>query len=64
MENDLGAAKGPYVVSAELLYQSIGFRWADNLGKFNAPEVARFTGYYKALPNEPVLVANADLIIP
>lgn len=28
---DVGAAQGSLTVTFELLYQSIGFRWADNL---------------------------------
>ena len=40
-------AQGPFVVEAELLYQPIGYRWANNLkayGKDSEPR--RFTGYY------------------
>ena len=57
---DTGTAKGPFVVTVELLYQSIGFRWAENLIKFNAAEVTRFSGYYKALPNVPAVVASVE----
>jgi len=38
---------GPFTVEAELLYQPIGFRWAQNLKSYNSAfEPRRFTGYY------------------
>jgi hypothetical protein len=52
----LGDAQGPFAVQAELLYQSIGYRWAMNLGEFSAPEIDRFIGYYNAVPNLPALI--------
>ena len=40
-------AQGPFVVEAELLYQPIGYRWANNLKAYGKdPEPRRFTGYY------------------
>jgi hypothetical protein len=54
---DLGAAEGPFTVTAELLYQSIGFRWADNLRIYQAPEPERFIRYYEQVPNQPVVVS-------
>jgi hypothetical protein len=36
-------------VTAELLYQPIGFRWANNLKRYDAGEPQRFTGYYDAM---------------
>ena len=44
------AAAGPFEVEAELLYQPIGYRWAQNLKKYNgAAEARRFTTYYDAM---------------
>jgi hypothetical protein len=37
------------VIEAELLYQTIGFRWADNLRARSAPETERFVRYYDSL---------------
>ncbi len=34
-------------VSAELLYQTIGYRWARNLEAYDSHEAKRFVGYYK-----------------
>lgn len=56
-EVDLGEAQGPYTVTAELLYQAIGYRWAQNLGQHEAVEIDNFLSYYDAVPNLPVVVA-------
>jgi hypothetical protein len=56
---DVGDASGPFVVMAELLYQPIGFRWADNMRLYDGPEPARFVEYYEQISNQPVVVASA-----
>jgi hypothetical protein len=57
---DLADARGPFTVTAELLYQSLGYRWAQNLGRHqDTAEVSRFLDAYDALPNRPVIVAEA-----
>ena len=58
---DLGSAPGPYQVRVELLYQSIGFRWIDNLGDQPGSEIERFLGYVDAIPNLPVVISGVDL---
>jgi hypothetical protein len=51
---------GPFRVEVELLYQSIGYRWARNLETYVAPETIRFVSYYKAsAPGSSVVVASA-----
>ncbi len=45
----LNGAEGPYQVSAELWFQPISFRWADNLRRYNASEPKRFVRYYEAM---------------
>jgi hypothetical protein len=45
----VGNATGPLTLTVELLYQPTGFRWANNLKKYDAPEPRRFTGYYDAM---------------
>jgi hypothetical protein len=59
-EVPLDGAEGPFVVTVDLLYQSIGYRWAQNLRRHEGPEIARFLGYYEAVPNLPVIVATAS----
>jgi hypothetical protein len=47
---DVSRASGPFTVDAELLYQPIGFRWAQNLKDYRqAAEPHRFTRYYDAM---------------
>jgi hypothetical protein len=58
---DVGSAEGPLTVTVELLYQSIAYRWAENLRQYEAPEIDRFLGYYDAIPNTPVVVASDTL---
>lgn len=44
------ANAGPFTIEAELLYQPIGFRWANNLKTYNqASEPRRFTTYYDSM---------------
>ncbi len=43
---DISGAQGPLTIEAELLFQPIGFRWADNLRGYTAAETARFVSYY------------------
>jgi hypothetical protein len=45
----VGQGAAPFKVEAELLYQPIGFRWADNLRGIDAPEPRVFTRAYTAL---------------
>jgi hypothetical protein len=45
----VGKTPGPFSVSAELLYQPIGFRWADNLRAVPGAEPPRFNRSYDAL---------------
>ncbi len=51
---------GPFTVEAELRYQSIGYRWAHNLERYDAPEPQRFVGYYNAMSvDSSIIVATA-----
>ena len=50
------SAGGPIVVDVELRYQSIGFRWAQNLASYNAAEPKAFVSYYNALASSSSLV--------
>ena len=51
---------GPYSVEVELRYQSIGFRWANNLEGYDAPEPRRFVSYYRSMSStSSIVVATA-----
>jgi len=39
---------GPLTVDVELRYQTIAYRWAQNLERYDAPEPKRFLSYYAA----------------
>jgi len=41
-------AARPLTIDVELRYQPIGWRWAHNLGRYDAPEPKRFVSYYDA----------------
>ncbi len=56
----LDGVDGPYRVQVELLYQSIGYRWATNLIRFSAQEIEQFSGYYAVHPNAPVVISQAS----
>jgi len=43
----VAADRGPLEISVELNYQSIGFRWAENLKAYDAAEPQRFVRYYE-----------------
>ena len=59
---ETGEAQGPFAVDVRLLYQSIGYRWAQNVSAFDTEEAQRFSAYYGALPNLPVVVAAQSAI--
>jgi hypothetical protein len=42
-------ASGPFTVEIELRYQSIAFRWAQNLAQQRATEIDRFVSWYDAM---------------
>ena len=53
-------ASGAFTVDVELRYQSVGYRWAHNLEKYDAAEPKRFVSYYNALSaGSSVVVATA-----
>jgi hypothetical protein len=53
----VGDARAPFLVQAELLYQPIGYRWANNLKAYDkAAEPRRFTGYYDSMSESSTTV--------
>jgi hypothetical protein len=56
----VGNAQSPFQVEAELWYQPTGYRWANNLKKYDAAEPRRFTGYYDAMaPASALMLVRA-----
>ena len=46
----------PLTIHAELRFQTIGYRWAQNLGAYDAAETKRFLTYYEAMARGSSLV--------
>jgi hypothetical protein len=63
LQIDLGSAMGPFTVQVELLYQSIGYRWAQNLLQDTTAEAQTFGGYYASVPNLPLVAVSSETII-
>ena len=58
---DIGSAAGPLTVKVELLYQTISYRWADNLRDKDADEIQRFLRYIDTVPNLPMVIASTSV---
>ena len=54
---------GPLTILVELCYQSIGYRWAMNLARFDAFEPNQFLSYYVSIPNIPFVVSSEMLTV-
>lgn len=51
---------GPLTLEVDVLYQPLSSRWAAELFTVDAPEVARFRGYWEQADRTPVSVASAS----
>lgn len=51
---------GPFTVEAELWFQPIGYRWAENLSAYDAPETRRFVRYYREMAGSSALLVARD----
>jgi len=59
----LGAAAGPFTVEAELWYQPIGFRWANNLKLYNrADEPRRFNAYFDSMQSSTAALLARSMV--
>ena len=46
---DVNAAEGPFQIDVELRFQTISFRWAENLRPYKSKETNRFVDYYESM---------------
>ena len=53
---------GPFTVTAELWFQPIAYRWAENLAAYDAPETRRFVRYYREMASGSALMLARDSI--
>lgn len=60
---ELGGAAGPFKVAAELLYQSISYRWAMDLRAYETDQALLFSEYYDATLNLPILITEQVVIV-
>jgi len=60
---DVAEPQGAVSVTVELLYQSIGYRWAENMRGREAIEITRFLEAYDTVDNVPVVVAEATVFV-
>jgi hypothetical protein len=61
---DAASAAGPFTVDVELRFQSIGFRWAENLRAYRAVETDRFVGFYESMSAaSSEVIARASAIV-
>jgi hypothetical protein len=60
---DVARAEGPFRIVAELWYQPIGFRWAQNLRLRPATETDRFVSYFESMADVSGTVLARDSVI-
>jgi hypothetical protein len=53
---DTAGVRGPFTIEVQLWYQSIAYRWAQNLKAYDAAEPQRFVGYYDQVALESALM--------
>ena len=57
----INGAAGPFRITAELLYQPVGFRWAHNLASYQAAEPQQFVrDYDQAAAHSAVVLSHAE----
>ncbi len=63
---DVGQARASTLrLEVALLYQSIGFRWAENLRAYDAAETQRFVRYYtESAAGSSVMLASGRAMLP
>ena len=62
---DVSGASGAVTVSAELLFQTISYRWAENLRDYDAFETNRFVEYYEeSASSSSVTLASDSFTLP
>jgi hypothetical protein len=62
---DTSGHDGPFRVDVELRYQSIGFRWAQNLVPYDAAETRRFVSWFDEMSaGSSAILARASASVP
>ena len=59
-----GSTAGPFHIAVELIYQPVGFRWAQNLAPYKADEPQRFVHYYtQAAAHSAIVLAKSETTV-
>jgi hypothetical protein len=58
---DFVGTQGPFNITVELKYQSVGYRWAENLRQFGTKETEFFLRLYDVYDNSAETVASVEL---
>jgi hypothetical protein len=53
---DVSGFEGPFILNFELLYQTVGYRWAENLRDYRTIESNKFFGFYDESDRTPVVL--------
>ncbi|MBN2045381.1 MAG: hypothetical protein JW757_10205 [Anaerolineales bacterium] len=57
---DVSQYTGPFTLRCELLYQTIAYRWAENLREYGTPESDQFFQYFDSADRAPVVLGIAQ----
>ncbi len=57
---DVSAYEGPFTINFELYYQSIGYRWAENLRGYSNEQSQQFFALYDSADKTPILIGTAQ----
>ncbi len=60
---DIAGEEGPFVVTAELLYQSVAFPFVEDLREESTELAERFVGYFDDADKTPTLIATAEVTV-
>jgi hypothetical protein len=61
---EVGGRAGPFTLEVQLWYQPIAYRWAQNLGSYDAPEPRRFVRWYSEMASgSAIVIARAATVI-
>ena len=60
---DVSGAPAPFTFTAELLYQTLSYRFVQDLLADDTEQVERFDGYYGEMEKTPLLVASLEQVM-
>lgn len=57
---DVGSAQGPFTITAELLYETLAYRFAQDVTSGSADSAKLFSGYYASADKAPLVMASVQ----